>query len=409
MNRVAVTGIGAITPLGRSMEDTWQAVRRGECGIAPITHFNTDDYKAKLAAEVKEYDPAEFMNPNEARRMDRYCQFALIAAQNAMEQSGFDMETLDKSRCAVIVGSGIGGFSTTEAEHRKLLEIGPRRVSPLAVPMLIANMAAGTIAIRYGFTGSCITPVTACATGSHAIGEAFRMIKHGYADVVIAGGAEAAITPFSIASFSNMGAVTHNLDPKRASIPFDKERNGFVMGEGSSILILESMEHASRRGAKPLAEVLGYGSTCDAYHVTLPDPEGKGGAAAMKQAIDEAGIEPKEVSYINAHGTSTPVNDKVETIAIKSTFGNAAYKVPVSSTKSMMGHLLGAAGAIEGALCVYALRDGFVPATIGSSVCDPECDLDYVFATGREVELRYALSNSLGFGGHNASLLFGRV
>jgi 3-oxoacyl-[acyl-carrier-protein] synthase II len=341
--------------------------------------------------------------------MDRYCQFALIAAQMAMEQSGFDMEALDKSRCAVIVGSGIGGFSTIEAEHRKLLEIGPRRVSPLAVPMLIANMAAGTIAIRYGFTGSCITPVTACATGSHAIGEAFRMIKHGYADVVVAGGAEAAITPFSIASFSNMGAVTHNTDPKRASIPFDKERNGFVMGEGSSILILESFEHAKRRGAKPLAEVLGYGTTCDAYHVTLPDPEGKGGAAAMKQAIGEAGIEAKDVSYINAHGTSTTVNDKVETLAIKSTFGSAAYKMPISSTKSMMGHLLGAAGAIEGALCVYALRDGFVPATIGSSVFDPDCDLDYVFGQGREEVLSYALSNSLGFGGHNASLLFGRV
>ena len=404
--RVVITGMGCVTPVGNDLNTFWENIKNGQSGIDIITRFDTENFEVKLAAEVKDFDPSLYMDKKEARRMDLYSQYAVAASKMAVDDAKLDIESIDKERFGVIVGSGIGGIGTIEKEHEKMLTKGPKRVSPLLIPMIIGNMAAGNIAIQFGAKGICSTVVTACATGSHAIGEAFNTIQRGRADVIIAGGAEASITPLSVAGFMTLQALSTARDKKRASIPFDAERNGFVMGEGAGILILESLDHAIKRGAKIYAEIVGYGATCDAYHITSPDPEGHGAARAMIEAMNEAGVKPEEVAYINAHGTSTPLNDKFETAAIKLAFGEAAKNVAISSTKSMTGHLLGAAGAIEGIVCIKAIEEGFIPPTIGYEKLDPECDLDYVPNAGRKQELNYALSNSLGFGGHNASLLF---
>lgn len=404
--RVVVTGMGAITPLGNDVASFWNGIKEGKCGIDYITYFDTEKFKVKIAAEVKEFKPENYMDRKEAKRMDRYCQFALAAAKEAVEDAKLDLENMNKERLGVIVGSGIGGLSTIEKEVKTLVEKGPNRVSPMFIPMAISNMAAGNIAIKYGAKGMCTSIVTACATGTNAIGDSLRILQNGLADVIIAGGAEASVTELALAGFTNLTALSNSNDPKNSSTPFDANRSGFVMGEGAGILILETLEHAEKRGAKIYAELVGYGSTCDAYHMTAPAPDGEGGARAMKLAMEDAEIGAEQVSYINAHGTSTPLNDKFETMAIKTVLGEHAYKVPVSSTKSMTGHLLGAAGAIEGIVCIRALQEGFVPPTIGYSTPDPECDLDYVPNHGREAELKYAMSNSLGFGGHNATVVF---
>ncbi|ABK60907.1 beta-ketoacyl-ACP synthase II [Clostridium novyi] len=404
-NRVVITGMGAITPIGNSVNDFWSGVREGKCGIDKITFFDTEDYKAKLAAEVKNFEVTDYMEKREARRLDRFCHFALVAADEAVKSAGITDENVDKYRMGVIVGSGVGGFGTIEEQHNKLLQKGPNRVSPFFIPMIISNMAAGNIAIKFGAKGVCTNIVTACATGTHAIGEAFHNIRNEISDVIIAGGAEASITPLAVAGFTSLTALSTSEEPLRASIPFDKERNGFVMGEGAGIVVLESLESALKRNAKIYGEIVGYGATCDAYHITSPAPNGEGGARAMEIAIKDAGIEKNEISYINAHGTSTPYNDKFETEAIKTVFGEDAYKIPVSSTKSMTGHLLGAAGAVEAIVCTKALQDGFIPATIGYREADEDCDLDYVPNEGREKNIKYAMSNSLGFGGHNSTII----
>ena len=402
--RVVITGLGAITPVGNDVETFWNNIKSGVSGIGFITRFDTSEFKVKIAAEVKDFDPLVYMDRKEAKRMDVFSQFAIASAVQAVEDSKLDLETIDKNRFGVIIGSGIGGIDTIEKEQTKFLQKGPSKVQPLFIPMIISNMAAGNVAIKFQARGICTTVVTACATGTNAIGEAYRMIQYGTADVMLAGGTETSITPLSIAGFTNLTALSKNPDPKRASIPFDAERDGFVMGEGAGVLVLESLEHAQKRGAKIYAEMVGYGSTCDAYHMTSPSPDGEGAARAMDLAIKEAGISPDEVSYINAHGTSTPVTDKYETIAVKTIFGENT-KVPISSTKSMTGHLLGAAGAIEGIISVKALEEGFIPPTIGYSVADPDCDLDIVPNVGRKADLKYVLSDSLGFGGHNAVIL----
>lgn len=405
MNRVVITGLGVISPIGLTTEDFFDSLVAGRHGIAPITHFDTSDLKVRVAAEVKDFDYLRYdISKKDARRMDRYCQFAVAAAKMAMDDCGSDLKDLDPFRVGVIVGSGIGGQSTQEDQHTTFITKGPGRVSPFFVPMMIANMAAGMISIRHGFKGVNYAPVTACSSANHAIGEAFHAIKHGYIDACLTGGAEAAITKFAMAGFQNMTALSTAEDPDRASIPFDAERDGFVMGEGSAILVLEEYEHAKARGAKIYAEIVGYGATGDAYHMTSPDPEGAGGAKAMEFAIAEAGISPADVGYINAHGTSTPLNDKFETNAIKQVFGEAAKDVAVSSTKSMTGHLLGAAGAVEAATTALALQKGILPPTAGYQVVDPACDLDYITEGARKADIRYAISNSLGFGGHNATL-----
>lgn len=403
--RVVVTGLGAVTPVGNDVETFWNNIKSGKHGIDFIKCFDTENFKAKLAAEVKDFDPIKYIDKKEAKRMDRFCQFALASAIEAVENSRLDLEKVDKERFGVIVGSGIGGIGTVENEQTKLLEKGPGRVQPLFIPIIIGNMAAGNIAIKFGAEAVCTTVVTACATGTNSIGEAYRTIQNDLADIMIAGGTEASITPLSVAGFTSLTALSKSTDPNRASIPFDKERDGFIMGEGAGILVLESLEHAQKRGATIYGEVVGYGSTCDAYHITAPDSEGKGAARAMELAIKEAGISKEEVSYINAHGTSTPINDKVETAAIKRVFGDFSKNIPVSSTKSMTGHLLGAAGAIEAIVCVKALEEGFVPPTVGYKVQDEECDLDCVPNEGRNIDVKYAMSNSLGFGGHNAVIL----
>lgn len=403
--RVVITGLGAVTPVGNDVEAFWNNIKNGIPGIDFIKAFDTENFKVKLAAEVKEFDPTKYIEKKEVKRMEKFCQFAVASATQAVEDAKLDIENIDKNRFGVIVGSGIGGIGTIEKEQTNLLAKGPNKVHPLFIPIIISNMAAGNIAIRFGARGISTTVVTACATGTNCVGEAFHAIKNNLADVMIAGGAEASITPLSVAGFTSLTALSKSTDPKRASIPFDKERDGFIMGEGAGILILESLEHAQKRGATIYAEVVGYGSTCDAYHITSPDPEGEGAARAMEIAINEAGIDKKEVSYINAHGTSTPVNDKFETGAIKRVFGENAKNIPISSTKSMTGHLLGAAGAIEAIACVKALEEGFIPPTAGYKVPDEECDLDYVPNEGRAAELKYAMSNSLGFGGHNAVIL----
>jgi len=406
IHRVVVTGMGAITPIGNSVKEFFDSVKEGKCGIDLITTFDTEGYSVKTAAEVKDFDPKDYMDAKEARRMDRFSQFSIAAAKEAFEDSKLDLEDTDRDRFGVIVGSGIGGIGMIEKETKTLIAKGPRRVNPLFIPMTITNMAAGNIAIKYGARGVCTNIVTACATGAHSIGEAFRSIKHGYADIILAGGTEGSITPLSIAGFSALTALSTSTDPKRASIPFDKERDGFVMGEGAGILVLEEYEHAKARGAKIYAEVVGYGATCDAYHITSPSPDGHGGARAMKLAMEEANITSKDISYINAHGTSTPTNDRLETAALKQAMGEDVYKIPVSSTKSMIGHLLGAAGAVEAVICIKAMEKSYIPATIGFVVPDEECDLDYVPNIGRNAKLSYTMSNSLGFGGHNATLIF---
>lgn len=406
MKRVVITGMGAITPIGKTHEEFWASLKEGRHGIAPISAFDTSDSPVKLAAEVKGFDPTLYIEKKETRRMDRFCQFAVGAALDALKDSKTRFEDLDPYRVGVIMGSGIGGLQTMEAEHTKLLEKGPDRVSVFFIPMMISNMAAGSIAMKTGFKGTNFCPVTACATSAHAVGEAFRAIKHGYLDACITGGSEATVTRFAVAGFNNMTALSRSTDPDRASIPFDAQRDGFIIGEGGGVLVLEELEHAKARGAEIYAEVAGYGATCDAYHITSPSPDGQAAAKAMSLAIEEAGLKPDEIGYINAHGTSTPLNDKYETGAIKIAFGEAAGKVAVSSTKSMTGHLLGAAGAVEGIACAMALKEGVIPPTIGYRDADPECDLDYVTEGARKADLKAAISNSLGFGGHNATLCF---
>ena len=404
--RVVITGLGAVTPIGLTAGESWRAVREGKCGVAPITLFDPADMKVQLAAEVKGFDPEAYFSKAEAKRMGRFTQFAAAAAKEALEDGGFQKENADLDRCGVIVSSGIGGIAITEEEHDKGKEKGWDRVSPFYIPMGICNMAAGRIAIDAGFRGMCTCPVTACAGGTNAVGDAFHYIRDGYADVMLCGGTEAALTPLAVGGFTSMRALSQSTDPARASIPFDAERGGFVMGEGAGILLLESLEHALARKADIYAEIVGYGATCDAYHMTAPLPDGSGGAKAMAQALADGGVEPEAVDYINAHGTSTHLNDAGETAAVKTVFGPHAYQLAISSTKSMTGHMLGAAGAVEAIFTAMALKDGFIPATIHYQTPDPECDLDIVPNQGRTADIRCALSNSLGFGGHNGSLLF---
>ena len=403
--RVVITGLGAVTPVGLTAADSWQAVRSGVCGIGPITQFDASSQKVSLAAEVKGFDADALLGKQEAKRMGRFTQFAMVSAREALADSGLNTEAEDLDRCGVIVSSGIGGLSITEAEHDRGLARGWDRVSPFYIPTAICNMAAGQIAIDTGFRGMCTCPVTACAGGTNAVGDAFHYIRDGYADVMLCGGTEAAVTPLAIGGFTSMKALSQATDPNRASIPFDAERSGFVLGEGAAILVLEELQHALDRGAHIYAEFVGYGATCDAYHMTAPRPDGSGGAKAMAMAIADAGITPDQVDYINAHGTSTHLNDAGETAAVKTVFGDHARELAMSSTKSMTGHMLGAAGAVEAMFTALSLRDGYMPATIHYSVPDPECDLDVVPNEGREAQLRYALSNSLGFGGHNGSIL----
>ena len=407
--RVVVTGLGAVTPVGNTVKETWEGLIAGKNGIAPITGFDTTGFKAKLGAEVKNFDPAEYLDVNEILRTDRYAQFAVAAAQQAMDASGI-LGTVEPERFAVRMGSGIGGMHTFESEHSKLLEKGPRRVSPLFVPMMIANMASGMIAIRFDCRGSAMPAVTACASGTDAVGQAMRLIRHGYADAVITGGAEAAVTPSAVAGFINMKALSLSEDPEQASMPFDRRRSGFVIGEGAAALVLEEYEHALARGAEIYGEVCGYGATSDAFHITAPHPDARGGARAMSVALEEAGFTGAEKLYVNAHGTGTPMNDPLETVAIKRALGEeAARRALVSSTKSMTGHMLGAAGAVEAVACLLALRDGILPPTIHLEEPDESCDLNYVPNTAVRERVDLAMSNSLGFGGHNACLVFRKV
>ena len=403
--RVVVTGMGAITPIGNDVDSFWNGLKNNQVGIGPITYFDTADFKCKLAAQVKDFSAKDYMDPKAARRMELFSQYAVAAAKQALDQAGIDMEKEDPYRVGVSVGSGIGSLQAVERDCRKLFEKGPSRVNPLLVPLMISNMAAGNVAIQFGLKGKCINVVTACATGTHSIGEAFRSIQYGEADVMVAGGTEASITPIGVAGFTALTALNTTDDPARASIPFDKERNGFIMGEGSGIVVLESLEHAQARGAKILAELVGYGATCDAYHITSPAEDGSGAAKAMEVAIKDAGIRPEDIDYVNAHGTSTHHNDLFETKAIKLALGDHAYKVKINSTKSMIGHLLGAAGGVEFIACVKSIEDGFVHATAGYQIPDEECDLDYTPGQGVAMDVNCAITNSLGFGGHNASLV----
>ena len=403
--RVVITGLGAVTPLGNNVDDFWAGIREGKVGIGPITKFDTTDYKVKIAAEVKDFKAADYMDFKAAKRMENFSQYAVAAAKEAFAMAGLDMSQEDPYRVGVIIGSGVGSLQAIEREHQKLLEKGPAKVNLMLVPMMISNMAAGNVSIQLGARGKCTDVVTACASGTHSIGDAFRAIQYGDAEVMIAGGTENAITPIGVSGFTNLTALTTCSDPERASIPFDKDRSGFVLGEGAGIVILEELEHAKARGAKILAEMVGYGATGDAHHVTAPIEDGSGAAKAMSLAMEEAGVQPEDVDYINAHGTSTRLNDAGETAAIKTVFADHAYRMAVSSTKSMTGHMLGAAGAVEAIFTALSLHDGFVPATIGYAVADPECDLDVVPGQGRPANIHYALSNSLGFGGHNGSIL----
>ena len=403
--RVVVTGLGAITPVGNDVASFWQGLKDKKVGIAPITYFDTTDYKAKLAGEVKDFDPKKFMDPKAARRMEPFSQYAVAAAGEAIAQAGLDMEKEDPFRVGTSIGSGIGSLQAMEREHKKMLEKGPNRVNPLLVPMMISNMAVGNVAMHYGLKGKSINVVTACATGTNSIGEAFRSIQYGEADVMVAGGTESAITPLGMAGFAALTALSTNDDPETASRPFDKDRDGFVMGEGAGIVVLESLEHAQKRGAKILAEVVGYGGSNDAFHITSPAEDGSGAAYAMEMALKDAGIAPEKIDYINAHGTSTHHNDLFETMAVKKALGDHAYKVKINSTKSMIGHLLGAAGGVEFIACVKSIEDGFVHATAGLKEAGEGCDLDYTMGEGVPMDIHYALTNSLGFGGVNASLV----
>lgn len=402
--RVVVTGMGAITPIGNSVEEFWNGIKEGKTGFGSITYFDTADYRCKLAAEVKNFDPAQYMDKKSARRMEQFCQFAVAAAGQAISDAGLTMEQEDPYMVGCSVGSGIGSLQAMEREYDRLKEKGPGRVGPMLVPLMISNMAAGNVSIAYGLKGKSLNVVTACATGTHSIGEAYRTIQYGDADVMIAGGTESSITPIGIAGFSALTALSFSEDPERASIPFDKERNGFVMGEGSAIVVLEELEHAKRRGAKIYAELTGYGCSSDAYHITSPAEDGSGAATAMLNALKDGGVAPEELTYINAHGTSTHHNDLFETRAIKLAFGEHAYDLKINSTKSMVGHLLGAAGAVEFVTCVKEIQEGYIHRTVGLRETEEELDLNYCRDSYKE-EVPYALTNSLGFGGHNASLL----
>lgn len=408
MKRVVITGMGCVTPVGNTVESFWDSLKNGVCGIDIITSFDTSDLKVKIAAQVKDYDPTQYMEKSEIRRSDKFVQFALGAASQAVEDSGIK-DNVDPERFGVYYGSGIGGFDTFVSECDTLREKGPGRVSPLFIPKMISNIGAGNIAIKFGAKGPCVCVTTACATGTTAIGEALRTIRGGYADAIIAGGVDASVSPLAIAGFTNCTALTENPDPKAACCPFDKRRSGFIMGEGAGALILEEYEHAKARGAKIYAEIVGYGSTCDAFHVTAPDSEATQSARAIADCYKECGIQDCSKIYINAHGTSTPLNDKTETKAIKTVFGEKAYDIHISSTKSMTGHLLGAAGAVEAIAAILALRDGIVPPTIGYCEKDEECDLDYTPNKAVKADIKLSMSTSLGFGGHNACIGFRKI
>ena len=403
--RVVVTGIGAITPIGNNADDFWKGLKEGKCGIDTITAFDVSDFKVKLAAEVKGYNPEDYFDKRSARRLDKFAQFAMIAAREAMKDSGMTKENTDFDRVGVFIGSGMGGLETIEKENRVCFEKGYDKISPMYIPMVISNMATGNVAIDLGLRGESFSIATACASATHSIGEAYRAIKHGYQDAVFTGGTEASITPTGVAGFTNIKALSQSQDKNRASIPFDKERSGFVMGEGAGVLVLEELEHAKKRGAKIYAEIVGYGASSDAFHITSPAPNGEGGARAMVNALKDAKIEAKDITYINAHGTSTHLNDSCETQAVKTALGEASKNVMVSSTKGNTGHLLGAAGGVEASVCAKAIEEGFVPATINYKIPDEECDLDIVPNVGRNVNVKYAMSNSLGFGGHNSTIL----
>ena len=402
--RVVITGMGAITPIGNSVEEFWNGIKEGKTGFGPITYFDTADYRCKLAAEVKDFDPTQYMDKKSARRMEQFCQFAVAAAGQAIADAGLTMEQEDPYMVGCSVGSGIGSLQAMEREYDRLKEKGPGRVGPMLVPLMISNMAAGNVSIAYGLKGKSLNVVTACATGTHSIGEAYRTIQYGDADVMVAGGTESSITPIGIAGFSALTALSFSEDPQRASIPFDKDRNGFVMGEGSAVVVLEELEHAKRRGAKIYAELIGYGCSSDAYHITSPAEDGSGAATAMLNALKDGGVAPEKLTYINAHGTSTHHNDLFETRAIKLAFGEHAYELKINSTKSMVGHLLGAAGAVEFVTCVKEIQEGYIHRTVGLRETEEELDLNYCRDSYKE-EVPYALTNSLGFGGHNASLL----
>ena len=409
MRRVVVTGLGAVTPVGNDVETMWNSLINGISGVDVITNFDTSDLKVKIAAQVKDFDATKYIEKKEIRKTDLYTQYAVAAAQQAIDDSGI-MGTIAEDKFGVYVGAGIGGMHAFTDNVLAMDKGGARKVSPYFVPMMIANIAAGTVAIRFKAKGVCVPIVTACATGSHSIGEAFHAIKNGYADAIIAGGAEAAVTPLSIAGFSNCKALTTNPDPKTASVPFDKRRDGFVIGEGAGILILEEYEHAKARGAKIYAEICGYGNTCDAHHITAPDPEAEGPSRAIKIAFEEAQVTDSDVIYINAHGTSTPLNDKTETKAIKLALGEErAREINISSTKSMTGHMLGAAGGVEGVVAALAIKEGIIPPTIGYEVPDEECDLNYTPNKAEKKDITVAASTSLGFGGHNACIVFRKV
>lgn len=404
--RVVVTGIGAITPIGNNADEFWKGLKEGKCGIDTITAFDVSNFKVKLAAEVKGYNPEDYFDKRSARRLDKFAQFAMIAAREAMKDSGMTKENTDFSRVGVFIGSCMGGLETIEKENKVCFEKGYDKISPMYIPMVISNMATGNVAIDLGLRGESFSIATACASATHSIGEAYRAIKHGYQDAVFTGGTEASITPTGVAGFTNIKALSQSQDKNRASIPFDKERSGFVMGEGAGVLVLEALEHAKKRGAKIYAEIVGYGASSDAFHITSPAPNGEGGARAMVNTIKDAKIDAKDITYINAHGTSTHLNDSCETAAIKTALGESSKTVMVSSTKGNTGHLLGAAGAVEAIACVKAIEDDFVPPTINYKVPDEECDLDIVPNKGRNVKVEYAMSNSLGFGGHNSSIIF---
>ncbi len=408
MRRVVVTGLGAITPVGNSVGEFWESIRQEKIGFAPITRFDAGEYRCRLAAEVKDFDPGLYMDKKAARRMELFCQYAVAAAGEAIQDAGLAMEAEDAWKVGCAIGSGIGSLQAMEREHGRLLEKGPSRIAPLFVPLMISNMAAGNVSIRYGLKGKSLNVVTACATGTNSIGEAFRAVQYGDADVMLAGGTEGAVTPMGIAGFTALTALSDSTDPERCSIPFDKDRSGFVMGEGAGIVVLEELEHARSRGAHIYAEVLGYGCTSDAYHITSPSEDGAGAARAMLNALEDGGIKPEQLTYLNAHGTATHHNDLFETRAVKLAFGEHAYQLKINSTKSMIGHLLGAAGAVEFIACVKQLQEGFIHRTVGLLESEEELDLNYCRESFRE-EVPYALSNSLGFGGHNASLLIGHL
>jgi 3-oxoacyl-[acyl-carrier-protein] synthase II len=404
--RVVVTGVGAVTPLGNDVETTWKGILEGKSGVGPMTRVNADEYPAKVAAEVKDFNPEAFIDKKDARKMDRFTQFAVAASLMAVQDANLTINEDNSHRVGVWIGSGIGGMETFEQQFEIFQKRGYKRVSPFFVPMLIPDMAAGQVSIILGARGFNSCTVTACATGTNSIGDAFKVIQRGDADAMVTGGAEAPITKMSVAGFCANTALSNNPDPKTASRPFDKNRDGFVIGEGAGIVVLEELEHALARGAKIYAEIVGYGATGDAYHITAPAPGGEGGARAMRMAINDSGLAPEEIDYLNAHGTSTEYNDKYETLAVKEVFGDHAYKLPMSSTKSMTGHLLGAAGGVEAIFSVLAIRDSILPPTINHETPDPECDLDYVVNSARSKEIKAAMSNSLGFGGHNATIVF---